>query len=252
MLVLHASQFHMRHKRLKAVLLAVTLSVCLLPRLKAQQESIPGQGNPPSTQAHDAAAKAAERKKRFEEQRRRLEEDSTSNSEGHHASASQTLFISPAAVNMVLGDTQPFCAFDIDGRTMTHSVQWSISNSSVAELSSSGDPMIMSKSRGTATLRAQIGATYAEAKVTVIPGSALPIGSVRWSSGDIPGFKTTKILPAVPSASGVDVFEVAQNAQGEQLVRALLSDGRQLWMRYFRKGTHPSSIPAMPSPATAH
>jgi hypothetical protein len=50
----------------------------------------------------------------------------------------------------------------------------------------------------------------------------------------------------------VDVFEVAQNAQGEQLVRALLSDGRQLWMRYFRKGTRPSSIPGMPSSAIAH
>jgi hypothetical protein len=241
-----------RHKRLKALLLAGALSVCLMPRLKAQQESIPAQENSPATQAQDAAAKAAERKKRFEEQRRRLDEDSTSNSEGHSATASQTLFISPAVANMVLGDTQPFCAFDIDGKTMTHSVQWSISNSSVAELSTSGDPTIISKSRGTATLRAQIGATYAEAKVTVIPGSALPIGSVRWSSGDIPGFKTTKILPAVPSASGVDVFEVAQNAQGEQLVRALLSDGRQLWMRYFSKGTHPSSIPGMPSSTIAH
>jgi hypothetical protein len=97
----------MRRKRLNPLLLAVTVSVCLLPRLKAQQESIPAQANPPSTPAQDAAAKAAERKKRFEEQRRRLEEDSTSNSEGHSASASQTLFISPAIVNMVLGDTQP-------------------------------------------------------------------------------------------------------------------------------------------------
>lgn len=242
----------MRHKRSKAFLLAVTVPVCLLPCLKAQQESIPAQGNPPSTQAQDSAAKAAERKKRFEAQRRRLEEDSTPNSEGQSASASQTLFISPAIVNLVLGDTQPFCAFDIDGKTMTHRVQWSISNSSVAELSTPGDPAIISKSRGTATLRAQIGGTYAEAKITVITGSALPIGSVRWSSGDIPGFKTTKILPAVPSASGVDVFEVAENAQGEQLVRALLSDGRQLWMRYFRKGTRPGSIPGMPGSAIAH
>jgi hypothetical protein len=106
----------MSRKRLKGLLLAVTLSVCLMPRLEAQQESVPWQESPPSTQAQDAAAKAAERKKRFEEQRRRLEEDSTSNSEGHSASAGQTLFISPAVVNMVLGDTQPFCAFDIDGK----------------------------------------------------------------------------------------------------------------------------------------
>jgi hypothetical protein len=153
---------------------------------------------------------------------------------------------------MVLGDTQSFSAFDISGKTVTHSAQWSVSNSSVGELSTSGDPTITSKSQGTVTVHARIGGIYAEAKVTVVPGSSLAIGSVRWSSGDIPGFKTTKIIPAVPSASGVDVFEVAQNVQGEQLVRALLSDGRQLWMRYFSKGARPASVPGMPGTTIHH
>src|SRR5262249_20786362 len=146
-----------------------------------------------------------ERKKRFEEQRRRLEE-TTSNSSGTSANSGQRLFISPAVVNMVVNDMQSFSAFGIDGKTVTDKVQWSISDSSVAELSTSGDPTILSKGPGTAILRARIGATDAEAKITVISGKALPIGSVRWSSGDIPGFKTMKIMPAVPSASGVDVF----------------------------------------------
>lgn len=242
----------MKRKRLQMMVIAVALLFCFAPDFAAQQGPVPSQQNPPSTDAQDAAAKATERKKRFEEQRRSLEEDATSNTEGRSGNAGQTLFISPKVVNMVLDDYQSFSAFDIDGKTMTNKVQWSISNSSVAELSTSGDPTIVSKSPGTATLRAHMGATYAEAKITVITGRALPIGSVRWSSGDIPGFKTTKILPAVPSASGVDVFEVAQNAQGEQLVRALLSDGRQLWMRYSSKGTRQSSIPGMPSSTIPH
>jgi hypothetical protein len=135
---------------------------------------------------------------------------------------------------------------------MTHNAQWSVSNSSVVELSTSGDPTITSKSPGTVMVQARMGGIYPEAKVTVVPGTSLAIGSVRWSSGDIPGFKTTKIMPAVPSASGVDVFEVAQNAQGEQLVRALLSDGRQLWMRYFLKGARPDSLPGMPKSVVPH
>ena len=216
----------------------------------AQKEPAPSQQNPPLAEGQDAAAKATERKKRFEEERRRLEESPTG-SQGA-AQPGQTLFISPAVVNMVLGDTHAFCAFDIDGTTLTNSAQWSISNSSVAELSNHGDPEITSKGRGTTMLRAQIGARYAEAKVTVISGSALPIGSVRWSSGDIPGFKTTQIKPAVPSASGVDVFEIAINEKGETLVRALLSDGRQLWMRYLSKGARPSSLPGMPASSPPH
>lgn len=242
----------LRHpRRLQMNLLPLTLALFFALDFAAQQQPVASQ-NPPSTNAQDAAAKATERKKRFEEQRRRLEEDATSNTEGRGGNSGQTLFISPAVVNMVLGDYHSFSAFDIDGKTMTNNVQWSISNSSVVELSTSGDPTIMSKGIGSAVLRAQVGATHAEAKITVLPGTDLPIGSVRWSSGDIPGFKTTKILPAVPSASGVDVFEVARNAQGEQLVRALLSDGRQLWMRYSSKGTRQSSIPGMPSSAIPH
>ena len=153
---------------------------------------------------------------------------------------------------MLVGDTHSFGAFDIEGRTLTGSVQWSISNSFVASLSTDGDPTITSKSTGTATLRAQIGARYAEAIITVLPGTTVPTGSVLWSAGDIPGFKSNEIKPAVPTANGPDVYEIAENAQGDRLVRALASDGRQLWMRYFRKGAGPGSLPGMPKSLIPH
>ncbi len=241
----------MKHLRQQMFFLAAVVLLLATPDFAARQEPTPAQQNPPSG-GQDAVSKAADHKKRFDEERRRLEETGISNSQASPAVSGQTLFISPAVVNMVLGDTQSFGAFDISGKTVTHSAQWSVSNSSVAQLSTSGDPSITSKSHGTVTVQARIGGNYAEAKVTVVPGASLAIGSVRWSSGDIPGFKTTKIIPAVPSASGVDVFEVAQNAQGEQLVRALMEDGRQLWMRYFLKGARPDSLPGMPKSVVPH
>jgi len=231
-------------------LAAVVLSIAT-PDFAGRREPTPAQPNPQSADVQNAATKAADRKKRFDEEKRRLEETGASNSQASSAPSGQTLFISPAVV-MVLGDTQSFSAFDISGKTLTHSAQWSVSNSSVGELSTSGDPTITSKSHGTVTVQARIGGNYAEARVTVVPGTSLAIGSVRWSSGDIPGFKTTKIMPAVPSASGVDVFEVATNAQGDTLVRALMEDGRQLWMRYLSKGARPDSLPGMPKSVVAH
>jgi hypothetical protein len=244
----------MRHAGQQPFLLAAAV-VMLASTLgfSAQREQTAAQPSPPSNENTDATATAAAaRKKRFEEERRRLEEAVTSGSQTPAGESGQTLFISPAIVNMVLGDTQSFSAFDISGTTVTHSAQWSVSNSSVAELSAYGDPTITSKSHGTVTVRARIGMRDAQATVTVISGASLAIGSIRWSSGDIPGFKTRKILPAVPSAGGPDVYEVADGANGETLVRALASDGRQLWMRRFGKGVRPGSLPGMPASAVAH
>ena len=237
----------MRFARRQVGFLAIALLFYLALDLAAPT---PAQQNPPSTDGQDAAAKAAERKKRFEEQKRRLEEAAEGGSHGGVESG-HTLFISPAVVNMVVGDYQSFSAFDLDGRTVTHGAPWSLSNSYVAELSTQGDPTITSKDHGTVTVRARIDARTAEAKVTVISGNTLPLGSVRWSSGDIPGYKTTKIMPAVPSPSGVDVFECVENAEGETILRALLSDGRQLWKRRFGRGAPTGSIPgfrASPNP----
>jgi hypothetical protein len=153
---------------------------------------------------------------------------------------------------MVVGDTQSFSAFDISGPTVTLSAQWSVSNSSVAELSKDGDPTISSKTPGIITVRARIGMREAQATVAVISSASLPIDSVRWSAGDIPGYKATKIIPAVPIANGPDVYAIAQGAQGETLVRALASDGRQLWMRRLGKGAPPGSLPGMPPSVVAH
>jgi hypothetical protein len=189
------------------------------------------QSSPP---ADDASAKAAARKKKFEEEKRRLE-GAQSNSGEVPSDPDQTFFVSPAKVNMILGETQAFCAFDIEGKTLTGQAKWSVSDSYVAKLSGGVTPTITAMNHGTTIVRADAGGRSAEASITVVSGDKLAIGSIRWSAPEIPGFKTKKINPAVPSANGPDIYSIEGNAQGESLVRAFTSDGLQLWMRRFSK-----------------
>src|ERR1700738_3070272 len=122
-----------RSAPLKIFCAATLLLLVVPPQFAARQEPSLAQRNSRASDSQDAASKAAaERKKRFDEQKRQLEESGTSGS--WRGDAGQTLFISPALVNMLVGDTHSFGAFDIEGRTLTGSVQWSISNSFVASL----------------------------------------------------------------------------------------------------------------------
>ena len=187
--------------------------------------------DPPSSQTvtdDSAAAKAAARKRRFEEEKRRLEG-------GDHSASSdpnQTFFVSPVKVNLLVGQSQPFCAFDLDGKTLTSEAEWTISSSSsIATLTRAGGPLVMAKGLGTLTIRARVGTRDAEAEITVLAGPALTPGTVRWSAPNIPGFKIERTTPAVPSPNGPDVYLQETNSAGETLIRALTSDGVQLWMR---------------------
>jgi hypothetical protein len=66
-------------------------------------------------------------------------------------------------------------------------------------------------------------------------GESLPIGTVKWSSGAVAGCKTTKIIPAVPSPNGPDVYEQSQCEDG-QYVAAYTVDGIQMWRRKIGAG----------------
>jgi outer membrane protein assembly factor BamB len=61
-------------------------------------------------------------------------------------------------------------------------------------------------------------------------GATLPAGTVKWSAGSVKGCTSTKIIPAVPSADGPDVFEQSQCEDGQYLA-AYTADGVQLWRR---------------------
>ena len=216
-----------------ALVFAVVLALPGIAAQDPQSAPQPAATTPANT---DAAAKAAERRKHFEEEKRRLEDSAVSQPKGIGAEVpaadpDQTLFVSPAVVNMLVGESHSFSAFELNGKTITPSVEWTLDNPEIAELHPEGDPTVISKAPGKATLRARIGSRTAEAVITVHDLQKLPTGTILWSSPQIPGFKTKQIVQAVPTATGPDMYTIEQNEKGEQLIRALFGDGRQLWMR---------------------
>jgi hypothetical protein len=168
----------------------------------------PSNAAQPATPApSDAAAKAAERKKRFEEAEKRLEASESAQSGASTTTPSDDkpgspddLSISPVLVNMLIGQPQSFSLFDAAGHNLTSKAEWSLSNSSVAELQNSATPTIVSKEAGTVTVHARVGMRSTDAKVTVHSGSSLPIGTVMWQAPPVKGFTPKQIIQAVPTS----------------------------------------------------
>jgi hypothetical protein len=168
------------------------------------QAQAPNAGNSSTPSATpDAAAKAAEKKKRFEEEERRLENAGSAQTESKaepERASDDDLSIFPVLVNMLVHETQDFSLFDSAGHNLTSKAEWTLSNSYVAELTTSGVPTISSKDVGTLTVSARVGSRTAQASVTVHPGGTLPIGTIRWQAPKVRNFKATQIVIAVPSS----------------------------------------------------
>lgn len=175
----------------------------------AQATSTPPAANSitPST-PDSAAARAAERKKRFDEAKKRLEnsdpqpQDHSKNSPSNSSQVSPNdLSLSPILVNMLVGDTQGFSLFDLAGHKLTSQADWTVSDSSIAELSViNGVPTLVSKQTGTVHVRARIDSRSTEATVNVITPNEMKPGTIRWQAPSVPGFKPVQIVPAVPSS----------------------------------------------------
>ena len=234
--------FPSKELRPARAIFALTVAMIFVPNSNAQSAgTAPAQGVPDSS---DAAAKAAARKAKFEEARRRLEQSAESSAKEVASDPNQTLFVSPARVNMLMGETHAFCVFDIEGRDLTSAAKWTLSSSGVVSLMPGLEPEVVSKSLGTVTLRADVGGKSAEAEINVLTADKMTPGAVKWSAAQIPGFRTTKVVPAVPSARGPDTYVTEQNQRGEILLRAFLEDGRQLWMKRGPASTDPNEAGA--------
>jgi hypothetical protein len=178
-------------------------------RAKAQATATPtvGASNAPSAQDL-AAAKAAERRKRFEELRKQLEnsdqqpqEPPADSSPNTSQASSSGLSLSPILVNMLVGETQRFSLFDFGGHKLTSQADWSVDDSSIAELSIIGGvPTLVGKQTGTVRVRAHIDGHFAEATVNVITPEEMKPGTIRWQAPPVPGAKPIQIVPAVPSS----------------------------------------------------
>jgi hypothetical protein len=82
-------------------------------------------------------------------------------------------------------------------------------------------------------------------------GSSLPMGTAIWSGPTIEGCKSIKATPAVPSATGTDMFDQSTCPDGDY-VSAYTSDGILQWRRKIGAGgtLNGSIAPASPARVT--
>jgi hypothetical protein len=140
-----------------------------------------------------------------------------------------TYQITPDKSTMLVGESRTFRMVDQNGRAQTK-VTWTLSDADAFE-SIVGDEIGLTPKRvGDFRLTARTDFATAEASVTVVEGTALPPGTVKWTSGAKKGCKTMKLLPAFPTANGPDFFEQSICEDGEY-VAAYTSSGVQLWRR---------------------
>jgi hypothetical protein len=143
------------------------------------------------------------------------------------AQSSSFVLITPDTVNMVIGESRTFRLVDQNGR-MQGNVAWTISDRGAFQVDEGEELFITAKHTGDFRIEARSAGGSAEAAVKVMEGTTLPIGTAKWSAGTIDGCKGTHVVPAVPSASGVDVFQQSECRDGSY-VSAYTADGIMVW-----------------------
>jgi hypothetical protein len=145
-----------------------------------------------------------------------------------------TYRITPESVTILIGESSPFRMVDQNGRAQ-HGVTWDISDSYALETSGADEVVVTAKRAGDFHLTARVDHSTAEATINVVEGTSLPIGAMKWSAGKAPGCTTIKMVPAVPSANGPDLFEQSECEDGSYIA-AYTSDGVQMWRRKMGAG----------------
>lgn len=160
------------------------------------------------TAQDDDAAKAAERRRRFEAEKARIEaagsSPSTSTTATEPCQASEShLMLSPDFVNMFVGATQQFSLFDHDGHKLTSVADWSVEDSSIAELTinEDGTPTLTGKQTGKTLLTARVDSGSSEAHINVINPEDMASGTINsaWLAKPTPCSKPAAIVPPTRS-----------------------------------------------------
>lgn len=162
---------------------------------------------------------------------------------------SSHLIITPDKATLLIGESRSFRLVDQNGH-MQRNVSWTISSPDAFQADEGDELNITAKKAGDFSIGARSGDRSARAAVKVLEGGTMPVGTVKWSAGTIPGCKTTKIIPAVPSANGPDVYEQSQCEDG-QYVAAYTADGIQMWRRKVGNSVVPAAENSNPAVAAA-
>lgn len=141
-------------------------------------------------------------------------------------STPSSLSITPANVNMVVGQSKSFTVIDNQGQVRSDAT-WTpdAADAQDVQMAADGSGLLTAAQPGTVTLTASVQGVQATATVTIYAGTSLPAGTPSWTFSPPGGSTVVSSVPAVPSASGVDVFTL--DTAG--MLRALTSEGSAVW-----------------------
>jgi hypothetical protein len=135
------------------------------------------------------------------------------------------IFITPTVVNMVAGQSRTVKLFGNPGQPV-FGATWTISDSTIASITTNDPPRLTAIAQGTATLTASLNGLTATMTVNVLPGTSLPAGTVLWSIEPTGGGTIGGMVHANPiNAGDPDIYVV----DGATTLRAFTADGQQLW-----------------------
>ena len=143
-------------------------------------------------------------------------------------SAPTALTVTPGPISMLIGQQQSFTAVDQTG-TRRPDATWSVSDSTIASFVSGSPNTLLGVAAGQVTLTATVGSVSGQTTVTVPSGTSLPAGTMLWSATPFLDYVAQKIVQAVPTAGGPDLYSIEEGSEPGLLVRAFQSDGTQLW-----------------------
>src|ERR1700722_17765143 len=157
------------------------------------------------------------------------------------AQTPQSMTVSPDKATMLVGETRTFRAVGRDGR-IRHNVRWGISPQNAAAITVNGDEGTVQAREASPSvlLTASAESDSSDASIEIRPAGDMPTGTRIWSVSPTPGCKATKMTQAVPSANGPDLY-VEESCPDGSMIRALTSDGRELWRRPFGAAAAPSN-----------
>ncbi len=138
-----------------------------------------------------------------------------------------SLQVTPSVANMEVGGTQQFTAVDNNGNPRSD-LTWTVSNYSLASITSDSSPTLTALAAGQVTLTATDGTVSAQAQITIVAVGSITPGTALWSVPLTPGFSALQLAQAMPTANGPDLFSIQSNGT-QSFIQALSDDGQQSW-----------------------
>jgi len=153
-----------------------------------------------------------------------------------------SLQITPAHVNLVVGDTHQFSVVDELGHPRTDAA-WTVSDPAVATITSESKPVLTAITVGQLTLTATVQGASAQIQLTIL-NTVLAPGTANWNVPNVGG-AASPLSVAVPAGDGNPGLYYSSGqpgGSGISLVNALTSDGQLLWQRPYPSATAPISF----------